>query len=463
MSGLSRNLLLLVSSTVLIAGASFVLGCDAGDQPHAEQGPTTNGKTPEPDWRCPNCNVLFVSIDTLRADHLGSYGYTRSTSPNIDRLASRSLVFSDVLAQSPTTAPSHRSMFSSSFVYQHRNRLRGLPVIAGLLSRAGYRTAGYVDGAQMRPEFGISKGFSSYDSTEGYHVDGAQIGGGLEAINPRAIEWLEKNGHERFFLFIHTYDVHCPYSPPEPYLSMFSEGRAPTFEIEGKCGARYFNRLNLTQRDFEYIAALYDGGIRYTDDKLQEILSALDRLGLTDETVVVITSDHGESLGERNHVGHNKVYDVQLKVPLIIALPSGRSQLIDAPAQSVDILPTLLTILGVDAPEGVSGIDLTDWLEGPRDENRVRLAQKANGSVATVNEGKRWALIIKWRQVNALYDLQADPRQENDVQHEHPDVVARLSQAFRDMRVPKEELKMRPEDLDPKIIEELKALGYTEE
>ena len=121
--------------------------------------------------------VLLITADTLRADKLGCYGYDRPTSPNLDRFASRALLFTDVLAQSSTTAPSHRSLFSGRFVYQHRNTLERIPVMAGLLSRAGYQTAAFVDGGQMRPQFGFSKGFASYVTTNGRHLAGAQVGG----------------------------------------------------------------------------------------------------------------------------------------------------------------------------------------------------------------------------------------------------------------------------------------------
>jgi arylsulfatase A-like enzyme len=418
--------------------------------------PLAAAEDPGADWRCLGCNVLFISLDTLRADHLGSYGYERPTSPNIDRLAARALLFKDVLAQAPTTAPSHLSMFSSRYVSQHQNQ--GGAVIAEILSKAGYRTAAFVDGAQMRRRYGPSGGFGLYRSTR------ARRGGrGLEAINPRAVAWLERNQQQKFFLFVHSYDVHCPYSPPEPYASMFTDGYVPDFEVEGKCGGKHFNKLKLSRADLDYIAARYDGGIRHADTKLQELLEALGRLGLTDDTIVVLTSDHGESLGERGRVGHNEVYHVQLDVPLIIALPSGRARVVDDPVQSLDILPTLLSILGLEAPEGLSGIDLGAQLEGRRDPNRLRMAQTSRGTMATIHEGKRWALVVDHGQVDALYDLQSDPNQENDVKQKHPQVTARLFRGFLSFEIPDAELRERPARIDPQTRRELEALGYAVE
>jgi arylsulfatase A-like enzyme len=446
-------------------GAAAVLLVTREEAPRAQApaDPSAAADSARSSWKCVGCNLLVISIDTMRADHLGCYGYDRPTSPNLDRLASRALLFKDVLAQSSTTAPSHRSLFSGRFVYQHRNTLKGIPVMAGLLSTAGYQTAAFVDGGQMRPQFGFSKGFASYVTTNGRHLAGAQVGGGLAVINPMVEEWIATRPDGRFFLFVHTYDVHCPYTPPEPYRSMFLSGLSPSFEVEDKCGAAYFNGLDLGPHDFEYIAALYDGGVRYTDAKVQEILETVRRNGLVEDTVIVITSDHGESLGERRAVGHNNIYDVQLKVPLIIALPSGRARVIETPVQSVDILPTLLSILGVESPAGLPGVDLTTRLDEAGEDDRVRLSQNASGTSTTVYEGKHWALMIKQGKIRALYDLRIDPQQLNDLQHERPDVAARLFRDFLERDVPEAELRSRPRDLDPKIVEELKALGYVED
>jgi arylsulfatase len=395
---------------------------------------------------------LFVSIDTLRADHLGSYGYPRPTSPNLDRLAAGALVFRDVLAQAPSTAASHGAIFSGRYVHQGRKKS-----LARILSDAGYRTAGFVDGGQMRRSFGLARGFEHYEST-----DAERIGGGLSEINPRAIAWLDAQGGTPFFLFLHTYDVHCPYDPPEPYRAMFLAGRQPSPAVEGRWCGPHLNRQNLDEADFEYLRGLYDAGIRYTDEHVQQILTALGTLGLADETVVVVTSDHAESLGERGWVGHNQVYSVQLKVPLIVALPSGRSQVVDSPVESIDILPTLLAILGVEGPGDLPGKDLTAQLERPGDPERVRLAQTWDGEGVSVHEGKRWSLVTHAGKIAGLYDLLADPEQLVDRQHERPDVAARLARWLRESRSPADPPPEAPPKVDERTRRELEALGYAE-
>lgn len=415
--------------------------------------------------RCEGCNVLFFSIDTLRSDRLGAYGYHRPTSPTLDALAEDGIVFLDVLAQSPTTAPSHRSFFSSTYVPEHGNDLTHLPVIASELKRHGYETAAFVDSGQMSPAFRLSKGFGSYVSTivELRNIVGT-VGGGLEQINPRVTEWLGRAHPKPFFLFVHTYDVHCPYDPPEPFRSMFTDKEfKPAFDATGRCGKDYFNQLALGAEDFAHIGAIYDGAIRYTDSKIGEILATIESLGLADKTLIVVTSDHGESLGERGLVGHNRIYDVQLKVPWIIRLPSRAHRVVHAPVESIDMLPTLLAMLGKQPPQGLSGRNLLQALvDGKWEDDRLRVAHTADGRDAAVHEGKRWSLIMTGGQPTALYDLLADPTEETDLSQRHPDVVQRLTARLARFDHQSRTLRDLPEELDDETRRDLEALGYVE-
>jgi len=442
-----------------LVGGAF-LGHRVGRLRHAER-PPVSVRERAADLVCDGCNLLLVSIDTLRADRLGAYGYQRPTSPNIDRLASKSIVFRDVLAQAATTAPSHRSILSGLYVFQHRNEVEGIPLLAEFLLERGYRTAAFVDGGQMSARFGMAKGFETYFDTGLEHVEGAFVGGGLADINPEVIAWLKGRTRSRFFALVHTYDVHCPYTPPEPYRSMFvEEGFEPGFEVEGKCGLTYFNKLKLKPRDFEYISALYDGGVRYADAKLAEILEALERLGVADRTVIIVTSDHGEALGERNFVGHNRVYDVHLKVPWILHLPTNRHLEIEGPVQLIDLLPTVLGVLGIAVPDGLSGVDLGAALaEGRLSPRRSRFAEHADTS--TVRVDARWTLLLRKGTPQGLYDLHVDRTEEDNLIRQRPELVGTLYQAYRRLQVPGDPTRAIPDDLDEKTIEQLRALGYT--
>jgi arylsulfatase A-like enzyme len=413
---------------------------------------------------CVDCNVILISLDTLRADRLGAYGYERPTSPNLDTLARESIVFRDVLAQAPTTAPSHASLLSGRYVFEHRNELDDVPMLAELLSARGYETAAFVDGGQMSKSFGMSKGFDSWFDTGGVHVKGAQVGGGLGEIAPQVISWLEEPERvgTTFFAMIHTYDVHCPYTPPEPYFSMFVEdGFERDFEVEGKCGIAYFNELNLGPEDFAYISALYDGGVRYADALLGEIFATIERLDLGDRTVVIVTSDHGEALGERGLVGHNRVFDVHLRVPLIVRLPTRLHQELGGPVQLIDLLPTLLGMLGVEAPEGLPGMDLRPAVaQGRLDPQRLRYAESGNGLAQTLRMDQRWTLIMNRGVPQGLYDLQADPEETDDLIEQHPEIADRLRAAFEQFTVSGDPVRDFPDDLSEAEIERLRALGY---
>lgn len=457
----TRALSALLSLACACSGARS--GADSASVEAPRSAPAEAATAPgaaDPRLRCEGCNVIYVSLDTLRADRLGVYGYPRDTSPRIDELARDSLVFTDVLAQAPSTAASHRSMFSSRYVHEHRNML-WMPVVASVMRSQGYRTQAFVDGGRMRRQFGLDKGFERYESTDAVHQQGAQVGGGLEEINPQVTAWLDAHREEQFFLFVHTYDAHCPYTPPEPWATMFTSAHyLPSFEMEMHCGI-YFNTLELTTDDFGYIGDRYDGGVRYMDHELGELLDHVRVLGLLDDTIVVLTSDHGEALGERDRVGHNQVYDVQLKVPLIVHLPSRMHGVFDAPVESNDLMPTLLSALGQPHPEHLSGRDLIDAIEHDRwDRQRLRLAHDNRGRFATVREGTRWSLITDGRDAVELYDLHADATEEHDVYDQHPEVVTRLHDAFLARRAASRRLRSRPRQVDDRLERELRALGY---
>lgn len=370
---------------VALLAALWLLACgEEGDAPRIEtQGP----------YVCDGCNVVMISIDTLRADRVGAYGYERPTSPNLDALAGRSVVFRDVLAQASTTAPSHMTMFSGRYVFEHRNDSENLPLLAELLAERGYRTAAFVDGAQMRPKFGMTKGFETYFVTP--------TRGGLAEINDGLIQWLRSHRREKFFAFVHTYDVHCPYNPPEPYFSMFTDpAYTPDFEVRGRCGKAYFNQLGLGAEGYRHISDVYDGGVRHADALLQEIFSAVADLDLADETVLLVTSDHGEALGERRHVGHNQMYDVQLKVPWILHLPGQAHVSVAGPVQLVDLLPTLLGVLSVDPPAGLprprssrgdSRLSRRPGQAAPRRERRRQRSHRSHRPALVAGPGRRHA------------------------------------------------------------------------
>jgi arylsulfatase A-like enzyme len=406
-------------------------------------------------------NVVLVSIDTLRADRLGTYGHDAPTSPWLDRLARSAVVFEDVISAAPTTAPSHRSIFSGRPVYEHRNDVEAGPLMAELFREAGWTTAAFVDGGQLAEGFGFHRGFEHYAGSGARHVDGAFLGGGLAALGPQVSAWLREPRRRPFFLFLHTYDVHCPYAPPEPYRDRFA-GPNPGLDIEDKCGQKYFNALRLDASGFRYVSSLYDGGVRHADRMLGRILDDLQRLGIVDRTIVVVTSDHGESLGERRRIGHNQVHDIQLRIPLMIFLPGTGPRLVEGPAHAIDLLPTLLSLVGIEEPGGLPGLDLSEAaMEGERiPASRFRLAETGNARVKSVRRDDRWTLHLSEGRPTGLYDLYTDPAESRNVMLAQPAVAETLRAAFEARGVPIEDIPEMPRDLEERTREQLEALGY---
>jgi arylsulfatase A-like enzyme len=406
--------------------------------------------------RCPDCNVILVSLDTLRADRLGSYGHDRETSPTIDALAAESIVFSNALAQYTVTKTSHRSLFTSRRRYADEDA-----TWAEILRERGYRTAAFTGGGFMNRRFGHARGFDLYFDAVRYN--------GLEDLTPRVLDWLERQWDAPFFLFLHTYDVHCPYDPPEPYFSTFTDDYRPEFGMNAKCGFNFFNRKALSPRDVAFVSAVYDGGVRWVDDMLKETFEAFDRLGLSDNSIIVVTSDHGESLGEQGFFGHGGLTEEQIRVPLIMKIPGEPPRWVTEPVSLIDVLPTVLGLLGVEPPPDLDGIDLGPVLAGDASFEgvRPRLTATLSGDLAFRTDDT-WKLVVRKESGRSeLYDLASNP---------YGNVIAANAGRARRMERELEELLERverphPADADtaaelegaePELEEQLRGLGYLE-
>ncbi len=293
-------------------------------------------------YSCPNCNLVLISMDTLRADHVGAYGYERSVTPNIDALAARGVLFENAVAQSSWTRPSHLSMFTGLYPNEHgvralvdRQRLPAdIPTVASELARAGLRTAAFTGGVNVSAEFGFDSGFEIYRTNGKYFADN------LGALR----EWLDDNGDERFFLFLHGYDAHTPYlNEPEDREALSLEKKPPRRGVRPVCKRRD------SERRVRAFVDEYDAAIRRGDRNIGIVVEELRRRRLLDRTVIVFTSDHGEEFLEHGRCFHlTTLYREVLHVPLIIAGPGlergRRSRLVPA---SVSVAPTLLAVAGV--------------------------------------------------------------------------------------------------------------------
>ena len=420
---------------------------------------------PEPTV-APVDKVLLISIDTLRPDFLSSYNSELDTSPNIDRFASESTIFTDVLAHASSTARSHKSILYSLYPSVHKTSKSTVPeetLVSPLetLQQAGFTTTGIVGGGQLKAEFGFSKGFDEY-----IELPPITRANQIEAFEKEAFRWFGEHRDGKFFLFLHTYEPHCPYSPPEEYAAK----RAGWYEGEvdpGKCGARYYNKILMEDEDYRFVRDLYAAEVEYVDSALGRLFDELKRLGVYDEMMIIFTSDHGESLGEHRYVGHNRPYNVQLRVPLIIKLPGVAPSRVDAPLESIDVMPTVFAAVGLEPPYDFQGVNLIPLMkgEGQVDVERVRIATHPN--LVSVHRGP-WHLIYSPNAKRVeLYNLSVDPDELSNVAEANRHIARELRDDYDEMNRHSRELAANftlrdggAPILDDQVREELRALGY---
>jgi len=298
-------------------------------------------------------NLLLITIDTLRADHLGCYGYQKAQTPTIDALARQGIMFRQAFTPVPLTLPAHASIMTGLYPPVHGLRDNGYFILndsyktlAEIFKEKGYTTGAVVASFVLNSRFGLAQGFDFYEDSiipDPNRKDPFVFERKGDKVIDLAKDWLTKNKKKKFFLWLHLYDPHGPYEPPEPQKSAFSTGDL---------------------RD------LYDGEIAYTDACLGQLIRKMEELNLRENTLLVLTADHGEGLGEHGEQTHGVfIYDSTLRVPLIISNPGLRSG--DKPdpdflVRSIDILPTTLSLLGL-AKQGVhygQGVNLVPWLQG---------------------------------------------------------------------------------------------------
>ncbi len=341
---------------VLVAFAPVAAGCDspAGDSPRG---------------------LILVSIDTLRADHLGAYGYGRATSPFFDQLASQGTLFERAIVQLPGTLPSHMSIFTGLYpaehgVYPPDSVLSvEVPTVPEVLRAHGWRTAGFTEGGYVDGHYGFARGFELFEDEP---VGGSRA---VETTFERGLDFLTGLApDERFFLFLHTYVVHDPYAPPPPYPNLFWEGAPPpdAWEPTGpNLTAVNRGERAVTPATVAWFEALYDASIRYMDDRLRFFFARLDELGLTEQTTIVLTSDHGEEFLEHGKLVHQQIYQETVRVPLLVVEPGRRTGArVGALVESVDLAPTLWELAAVATPPPTSGRSLAHLLRRPKGTHR---------------------------------------------------------------------------------------------
>ena len=419
--------------------------------------------------------IILISLDTLRADHLGIYGYRRNTSPFIDAFAKESIIFENSIVQAPTTLPSHMSIMTSLYPSYHgaglKKRLADKHVtLAELLREGGYRTAAFTDGVQMHPVFGFNQGFDIYDGKRRV---------GIARILPKVKKWLNKNKSDRFFLFIHCYDIHSPYAPPPPYNTIFHDftytgnliPNQKTFKAISK------NGLEVTDEDIRHFIALYDGGIRYTDKKIGEFLSFLQDSGLENKSLIIITSDHGEEFMEHGSFQHWQLYyRPNLNVPLIMRIPNypKKEIRINELVRSIDLLPTILEIAGLPSHPEAQGRSLLPLIKRHKNffnrylwkvlhpfkkTSKTSFAEFAHYNYSVITDGYQMIYDLVSRSIQ-LFDIKADPLAQNNIAKDRDNISECLLLQFKKYHSEIPSDKAPPITLDKQTLDQLKALGY---
>ena len=318
-------------------------------------------------------NLIVVSMDTLRADHLGCYGYKRDTTPNLDALAREALVFDQASSTSSWTLPAHISLLSGVHLgqaggaFKQRSMHSGIPTLPERLKAAGYRTLALVGGGYVSAEFGMDRGFDAFDERN------LEIARGWERLEP----FLEaRDGREPFFVLFHFFDIHSPFGDKTDDPDRFFREEGMPFDpvlAEKIRGGKAFAHIpsydrDVTERERRHIINLYDADIAHADRVLGKLFARLRELGLWEDTALLLTSDHGEEFGEHGSWYHGKhLYREITRVPLLFKPPAGRrpeglapGSRIDRPVSLVDVAPTLTDLAGIEAPEVWQGASLLD-------------------------------------------------------------------------------------------------------
>jgi arylsulfatase A-like enzyme len=442
--------------------------------------------------KVPCQRIILIIADTLRADHMGCYGYSKDTTPNIDRFSKDCLVFDRAYSPIPFTPSAHMSLFTSLHVGAHGfydNYSPPLsPVITTLpeiLEGDGYYTIGVVSNLYLNKDFGFSRGFKHYLRFD----DSLTI---ANRINREADLWMDRMleyPDQKSFLFLHYYDPHSDsyqaninrlpyYAPPEfierfcsdPELSLFYQ------EQVGSFASQYL--VDLNENDIlaenpvrNSIISLYDAGLASFDSQIGALFSSMKEKGLYEDSLIIFTSDHGEEFQEHGQFIHNQTYEENIRIPLLVKFPGKGVQpgRIEAPVGLIDIMPTILEYLDIPVGKYFQGRSFLDAIQGSAGEDREIFSRKKlfrHGDIYSLT-GRRYKLIYNTTTGEKdLYDLLQDPGEKNNTAEEFPEITEKFTDKIKAIVIENQEFtKKIPKEsghkaLSPEEIRKLKALGY---
>ncbi len=462
-------------SSLLAAGVLLVTAC--GKRAPENPGPP---------------NVILITLDTLRPDHLACYGHPSISTPNLDRMAGRGTRFAEAVTVVPTTLASHLSILTGTTPRTHgvaRNGFRagdGNRTLAEVLREHGYATAAFVSAFSLDSRFNLTQGFDVYDCAydRGFTPSVAdQAQRRAQATSEAALGWLREHRTGPFFLWVHYFDPHYPYDPPGKYASLYD----PDYKGGADGSMVYLDQVWRKRRfpspeDRRHVISLYDGEISYMDEHLGNLFDSLERWKLSENSIVVVVGDHGESLGEHGYdFNHGLyVYDPCIRVPLLIrgpGLPQGR--VVPELVETIDLMPTVLDLLDLPVPEVVEGRSLRPLLEGKPWSERTAFSEATkpwnvepdsggvfqNAWKAKCARTREWKYILTpFADKRELYDLSHDPGEETNHLGTRPDIAGEMAARLEAWTERPREI-IPNEDLtpDPETLERLKALGYIQD
>jgi arylsulfatase A-like enzyme/predicted Zn-dependent protease len=410
-------------------------------------------RTPQ-DLVFPGANVLLITLDTTRADRIGAYGYERAETPRLDQLAEDGVLFEQAITPTAFTLPSHSSIMTGLYPPFHGVRLNGGVALADVhvtlaerLAASGYRCGAVVGAFVLDQRWGLSQGFEHYeddiDRAADQPLDLAGVQRPADRIVDTALEWLEREDGRPFLAWLHFYDPHIPYEPPEPYATRFSD-RGP--------------------------GGLYDGEIAFTDDQVGRVFDWLDKRGLGENTIVVVVGDHGEGLGDHDERQHGYfIYDATVHVPLMFKIPGSELEGIRVPAQvrTIDILPTVLGLVGIKAPVPIHGQSLVPLMLDPKSPG----PEYAYSESMAVYLHYGWSALYSVRTSDdkfidapraELYDITADPGENQNLFARDRRRADELRSVLAHLReeIERGAPQTQDADLDEETRDMLAALGY---
>ncbi len=391
-----------------------------------------------------NYNLLLITIDTIRADHLPAYGYTKIHTPNLDRLANESFVFEDAVAQVPMTLPSHTCILTGLLPPAHGVRDNAgfivdpkVNTLAEILRSKNYKTAAFISAFILDSQFGLDQGFDLYSdnfSLVQAKVDSTHVSRRAEETELEVDAWLRKNSDQKFFLWVHYYDPHDPYDPPEPYKT-------------------------------EYAFLPYDGEIAYTDHVFGKLYDLLDQLQLKEKTIVVLTGDHGEGLGDHKEQTHSIfIYNATQHVPLLIRLPEIKPERIKGVVSLVDIVPTVLEWLGVQPDPNIQGRSLIPLIEGKEHSSRAAYSESIFPELHYGFSPLKRIAKDQYEFIEApnpeLYDRVNDRAELKNLIKEKPEIANALHKELDEILKSSQTAANQIQKIDPETEEKLRAMGY---